>query len=344
MRRNIIFAIATGITVVALTAACSSDIPDNGATSGQETSLPIKLSFGNIATRSVQDSTFADGTQLAVFCDSSQHDQGGYRTIAAAPYFGAWVFTAQNGNMVTYDSHAYPHHNLHVDIYATNWPGGDANGDFFETGAAMPSSLTINTTTKQTTDAELQNADLLYGVKTAQAQTSATVNIKMYHMLSKLQFRIAPATGGFTQEELEGSTIKVLGVPKTYTFTLSKTDSTTFALQASRDATIGASSDTTSVEINNRILYNFQEGVVQDYWTEAIVPRKSFSMGDKFLSLTINNGIYKGMTLYYTLNTNLTLQGGKMYKFNISVQPDKLTGQFTLEPWETGPIDTFDDL
>lgn len=350
MRRNIIFAIATGITVVALTAACSSDIPDSGATSGQDKTLPINLGFDiagqtRSATQGVaQGATFADGSQMAVFCDSAAHTYQGF-SYPAAQHFGAWIFTAKGGVLTSTTSHNYPRHNWQANLYAMNWPGGDANGNFFTEGADYPTSgLTIKTKTTQISDEDLQDADLIYGTLMGQSQTSAKVTITVYHMLAKIQLRLFPDTTAFTANDLADCTVKLLGVPDGYTFDAYKTDATDMTRRSIRGGMITSNATTTEVEISSEIYPTEKRAEYLGTWTEAIVPLKQYVTGDKFLSLTINSGVYKGMTLYYNIGKNLTLESGMEYKFNITVSPDKLTGGFTLEPWSNGQVEIHDGL
>lgn len=321
-----------GLVLIASVAACSDDIASTPAAEEAGTPIRLNMAFSPVTKASIQDSAIADGQQIAVYCDTSDYRPNSWTHYAPAQYFGAWIFTGANGALSSPDGKRFPPNNRSVDLYALNDPGGT-----IVKGDSLPKAVTKKTLTTQQDNDALLNSDLIYGTLKNKEQTPESFTLRVYHMLAKIQVKIIPAVG-FDYSNLEGCTIELLGAPSGYTFTPAKVTDTVCAVQTARDGMVAAESTTTSVLLSNTVLHAFEQS---DDWTEAIIPMKTYSSGDNLFCVTINTGFYKGSKLYYKLDRNLKLEGGKAYKFKLTATPAQLKGTFTLTGWGTGATDTY---
>ena len=277
----------------------------------------IRLSSGVAAqqvTRSIatdlQGAQIADGIHVGFFIN--EHPESATTTYTQNLDYTANGMGAFSGTAVY-----YPQSGNGVDIYAyAPW----------ESGLLLTGTYAFTVATDQSTDDNYLASDLLWGqpmkngTESANpvARTKDNVPVSFKHLLSKIQVTLKPGSG-LTADDFKGATLKVLQVLPGTTLTLS-------------DGTISAASgDRTDL---TAATYDTQAAPASSVTAAAIVVPQTITERTKFFEVDLTTG----GKLFYTLpdgGGGLSLAGGKIYKYEITVNLTGLTVTSTIEDWAT---------
>lgn len=218
----------------------------------------------------------------------------------------------------------YPQSGEGVNIYAyAPW----------EDGLALDDSYPFTVETDQSGVDAYIASDLLWGQPMKEnsgipgtyitanpvARTQAAVPVTFTHLLSKIEVTLQ-AGKGLTVDDFRGAKLTILNTSPTTNLTL-------------KNGNITAASGIPTEII---AAYYIQQPTVDALTAAAIVVPQTIAKGTQFMKLHLATG----GELYYTLpNGNLddalTLESGKIYKYNITVNLTELTVTSTIKDWET---------
>lgn len=288
----------------------------------------IRLSSGldvQQLTRSI--ATGLQGNQIAKdvhvgFFINENVESGG---TATTTYTQNLDYTANgNGGLVSTSPVYYPQSGNGVNIYA-----------YAPYASSLSSTYSFTVKADQSTETDYLASDLLWGQPMKEddtgryvsanpvSRTSEAVPVSFKHLLSKIEVTLTPGSG-LTADDFKGATLKVLQVQCGITLTLSS-------------GAIGtASGDKTDV---TAATYSTTETPTA-LTAAAIVVPQTIAKETKFLEVDLTTG----GKLYYTLpdsGEGLTLAGGKIYKYTITVNLTGLTVTSKITDWEaigTDPV------
>lgn len=278
----------------------------------------IRLSSGVAAqqvTRSIatdlQGAQIADGIHVGFFIN--EHPESATTTYTQNLDYTADGTGAFSAGTAVY----YPQSGNGVNIYAyAPW----------KAGLSLAGTYAFTVATDQSTNDNYLTSDLLWGqpmkneTESANpvARTKANVPVSFKHLLSKIQVTLKPGSG-LTDDDFKGATLKVLQVLPGTTLTLSNGTIST------------ASGDRTDL---TAATYSTQAAPASPITAAAIVVPQTITKGTKFFEVDLTTG----GKLFYTLpggGKDLSLAGGKIYKYEITVNLTGLTVTSTIEDWAT---------
>lgn len=289
----------------------------------------IRLSSGldvQQVTRSIatglQGNQIASGVQVGFFINEAVQGGG----TATTTYTQNLDYTANGNGGFSGTTVYYPQSGKGVNIYAY--------APYASGITSFNSSYSFTVATDQSTDNNYLASDLLWGQPMKEndageyvsanpvSRTSEAVNISFKHLLSKIEVTLTPGSG-LTADDFKGATLKVFQVQCGITLTLST-------------GAIGtASGDKTDV---TAATYSTTETPTA-LTAAAIVVPQTIAKETKFLEVDLTTG----GKLYYTLpdsGEGLTLAGGKIYKYTITVNLTGLTVTSKITDWEAIGTDT----
>lgn len=308
------------MAVAAMTlAACNNEETDTWA--GE-----IRLSSGlevqqtrSIAT-DLQGAQIASGVHVGFFINENVASG----STATTTYTQNLDYTASGSGGFSGTAVYYPQSGNGVNIYAyAPW----------KTGLTLDGNYAFSIKADQSKDVEYLASDLLWGqpmkaganpgeyvTANPVARTKDAVSVSFKHLLSKIQVELKPdATSGLTADDFKGAKLEILSVKPEVSLTLT-------------DGTIASASGTAA----NVVAADYPTDATPTLTAAAIVVPQTFSKGAKFMKVTLaTDG-----KLFYTLpsgtgDTDLTLESGKIYKYEITVKLTGLTVTSKIEDWKT---------
>lgn len=150
------------------------------------------------------------------------------------------------------------------------------------------------------------------------ARTKDNVNVTFKHLLAKVQVKLIPDTdSGLNADDFKDAKLEILGVKPGVSLNLA-------------DGKINdASGDLIDV---TAATYPKDGTLSADGLTAAaIIVPQAFTSSTKFMKVTLATG----GELFYTLDQDLTLKSGYIYKYDITVKLTGLKVTSSVEPWAT---------
>ncbi len=305
------------MAVAAMTlAACNNEETDDWA--GE-----IRLSSGlevqqtrSIAT-GLQGNQIADGVHVGFFINED------VTSGATTTYTQNLDYTANGSGGFNGTTVYYPQSSNGVKIYAyAPW----------EAGLALNGNYAFSIKADQSKDADYLASGLLWGqpmkLKSGSnseyepanpvARTKDAVPVSFKHLLSKIQVELKPGDG-LTANDFKGAKLEILSALPSVSLTLA-------------NGTISSASGA----VTDVLAADYPTNATPTLTAAAIVVPQTFTKGTKFMQVTLATG----GELFYTLpnkdsDTDLTLESGKIYKYEITVKLTGLTVTSTIEDWET---------
>lgn len=204
-----------------------------------------------------------------------------------------------------------------------------------ETTTADPDGATFTISTTQNSDSDTK--ELLYSPGPQSPNTtnysysvnSSSLNIPLYHQLARIVVNVANPTEPSGNYQNDGFTVSsvTIGtdgnkVPTSATF--SEPASGNFGTWNSQgtDGTVTAKAETTVT--GNKATYS---AVIIPY--DGTTNSTYYQSGHKFITITTSRGVYT-----YTLTSNLNIEPGKQYTFNIT-NLNEIKLNVTVTAWDT---------
>lgn len=299
MRKELIFAAAA-----LMLAACSNDESmDNWA---GEIRLSSALQTQEVQTRgtdqALQSTQIASGVQVGVFIN----EQNG--TSFATNKQNALYTAGSDGTLTPAENDIFfPQNGAGVNIYAyAPYQSDYANG---VTGT-MEFTVADNQSS-ETAGSGYLASDLIWGqpggtvgevtYSNPVARTSERIPLVFNHKLSKIDVTLS-AGDGLTTDDFKNATLSIVNAQTKTSITLN-----TGVLTPSTD-------DTSKSDV---VMAKYEDA--STLTASAIIPPQSFAANSKFLEVALDSS----GKLYYTLPAAITLNEGKVYKYEIKVN---LTG------------------
>lgn len=313
------------MAVAAMTlAACNNEETDTWA--GE-----IRLSSGLEAQQTRSIATDLQGVQIAsdVHVGFFINENVASGSTATTTYTQNLDYTASGSGGFNGTAVYYPQSGNGVNIYAyAPW----------KTSLTLDGNYAFSIKADQSKDADYLASDLLWGqpmkLKSGSdseyepanpvARTKNAVPVSFKHLLSKIQVELKPdATNGLTADDFKGAKLEILSVKPEVSLTLA-------------DGTIAAASGTAA----NVVAADYPTDATPALTAAAIVVPQTFSKGAKFMQVTLTTG----GELFYTLpsgagDADLTLESGKIYKYEITVKLTGLTVTSKIEDWKPIGVD-----
>jgi hypothetical protein len=294
--KKVFFFAALAAATVSMT-SCNNDdeVIDNNAP------VEIRLSSTNeasLSTRSndqdIQLTQFDASESIGVFINE---DAGTPTTTYSQPL----EYTANgSGGMTTPAAQYFPQSGRGVNIHAF-YP--------FSAASDLETIGNFSIATNQSTDVNYKASDLMYGVPASNPveRTSSAVQLTFNHLLSKINIELK-AGNGLNASQLEGATVKLIGIKPETTF-----DPATGAITAATGTATDITVMTTDVT---------RKG-------SAIIVPQTRAINAAFIEVTLATS----GKLTYKLTAETTFTGKNQYDYEITVNLTELTVTSTISPW-----------
>ena len=308
------------MALVAFTSCYNDEVADNQKA---DTSRPIVLSSALEKSRAVtQDEQIVSGQYVYAWADVAS---------TQVSWFNRWLLTANGSGAFTCASGTekyFPKGNAPVDIYAIH-----GRYQFAENAAFPSTGYTFSVHNDQTSTAYYCESDLLYGIKKNATYNAEGVNVKFYHMLSKLEV-VLKASGALTDDDLADAEVNILGVQAQVTFTPEKLEEAGIADSPTRESMLTLSTEQqaakTDIIMNTVVAPKGDTGFGTEVG-EACIPPQSFDT-DQFIKIVLHSANYNGTTLYVPLH-NQEMHSGYKYTFQVTVNSHMALASIAVTPW-----------
>lgn len=313
----------TIVAVAIFIASCSSDTEINKATNR----VPIELgtSMQVTATRSndqtLQATELVAGQTAGVYVYYT-----GAKAKASGVTYGyqnkSYAATGTSGDLALASGETTPYYpedkSKAVDIYVYSPRVSTLSGEL-----SAQTAVAFNTAADQTSAANYQNSDFVWGVKENVTTTASAVEVPLIHKLSKINVNIAAGTG-VALSSLKGASItladvNLAGTANLTTGAVSTTGSTTSTLTFTT-----ATADPTGTFVSNTS--------TSCYTASAIIIPQTITSKD--LTITLSNG----STYKYSLSK--AFAASTSYTFDITVNASGLSLTTTISDWTSGGTTT----
>ena len=336
------------IMIALLFTACSSDVVTEQTSEGR---IPICLNAivdGAGATRGYTNTGLRNNTKVWVWADMINLSDS-----RVTEYFNGWELKATNtsgARLVLGDDSEnkfFPATNV-LNMYSMT---GNFSGYAINSRNSLPVSPafiyhTVND--NQTTEAGYYNSDLLFSQVLNQEPVLATdgVNLKFYHMLSRVRVVLIPGNGNTTNDNynndvLRTATVTLLNVETRVKFTPSKSlTMDELAEQSVRASMIEVApknpDDAADYEprrditINTGVVaYDEHNQVTDACFGDAIIVPQTVSAGE-FIKVTLTDpGTELTYDTYFRFDSDFTFESGKQYRFLLTL--DRIGNSFELK-------------
>ena len=308
------------MALVAFTSCYNDEVADNQKA---DTSRPIVLSSALEKSRAVtQDEQIVSGQYVYAWADVAS---------TQASWFNRWLLTANGSGAFTCESGTekyFPKGNAAIDIYAIH-----GRYQFAENAAFPSDGYTFSVHNDQSSTVNYCESDLLYGIKKGATYDAAGVDVKFYHMLSKLEV-VLKAGGSLTDEDLDNAEVNILGVQAQVTFTPEKLTEVGLADSPTREGMLTLATEEqaakTAIIMNTVVAPKGDTGFGTEVG-EACIPPQSFDT-DQFIKIVLHSANYNGTTLYVPLH-NQEMHSGYKYTFQVTVNSHLAYASVAVTPW-----------
>lgn len=316
-------------------AACSND--ENEIVNDGPVELQLSSGVEVQQTRAnTQSTAILNGEKVYAWADEVISTSP---TSSTSEHIKAWNLTAGNNNALTGTSQYFPQSGNSVNIYALH--GNSGSTTFTEGTTEFPTSFAHNVENNQApgTGSSMANyakSDLLYARAMGVDRSEASGNVKtqvltFYHMLSKVEVALVSGKGS---PDLGNATVTIENTKLKATFTPDKSkdiaDETNGQLnRAGMIAVPNVDNDAASITIGNSTSTDFESGTTINYNEAIIVPQTISGTDVQFIKVQLKNNA----ALSYKVS-NLILESGKKYTYNITVNLTGLEVTSTIEDWD----------
>lgn len=297
-------------------AACGNE--DESDDWAGEIRLSSGLAVQKAESRSIaaelQAEQIASGVNVGFFINEAVNEN------PATTYTQNLSYTATGSGNFDGTTVYYPQSGNGVNIYAYA-P--------YAAGLALDGNYSFTVKENQSTDADYLASDLLWGqpmklkenstdeyvTANPVARTKENVSVTFKHLLSKVQVTLKPGNG-LTADDFKGATLSILQVLPTTSLIL---NSGVISRASGEETNITAAT--------------YPTDATPTLTASAIVVPQTITRGTQFMKVHLN----AGGDLYYTIPTDqdLTLESGKIYKYEITVNLTGLTVTSSIIEWET---------
>ena len=241
-------------------------------------------------------------------------------------YINAWTLTAQSNGSLTGNSKYYPTDDSDLNFYALH--GNFVSSTFTENETEFPAPYVIHSVTADQSGAEnYAKSDLLYAVTKGVTRSSSAVKLQFYHMLSKVEVALKSGEG---EPNLIGAIVTIEGTQLDAKFEPSKDED--MSDRQNRTDMIVAEGSLTSIKIWTAITAdNF--GTDTQYAEAVLVPGQELKAGATFIKVKLQNNA----TFSYKIDSELKLESGMKYTYNITVNQSGLSVSSEIKNWDTAP-------
>lgn len=228
----------------------------------------------------------------------------------AALYNAEQLTVGANGALTGTTAMYFPQTGNAVNIRALH---GTFTETFSEGETAFPASIGFAVAeTQNGSGSAYVQSDLLYAAQTA-AKTKTAVQLKFYHMLSKLELNITKDPT--VTDEIKSVTLDGVAIDGTFT----PGTTADISEQTTRAAMVKASNQTETMTL----------GTSTTGSNDAIVVPQA--TGGKTITFTLN----EGGKLYYTFPEGKAFESGKKHVYNVKLTLTGIEVESSIEPWDT---------
>ena len=335
-------ALSMAVAALALTACTADEVKQQNAQQGQ---IPIRLtaSLNDNMTRAFTLDRIPKDTKVYVWADminlSDSH---------RSEYFKGWELLAgvRPGELESDDVKFFPATNV-LDLYAMV---GTFSGYSINTKNPLPTAGIYHTVRdNQVSEGAYYASDLLYAqVRNQEPVAEATgVELKFYHMLSKVRVVLIPGTGStandaYDNDLLKTATVTLLDLETRARFTPAKeVAQLDFQQQATRAAMVAAApknaNDAEDYQPRRDMViatgvpaYDAEGKVVDSSYGDAVIVPQTVSAGE-FIKVTLTDpGTGLTEDTYFCFDDDFTFESGKQYQFRLTL--DRIGRTYSVTP------------
>lgn len=313
------------LTIVAAAifiASCSSDTEINKATNR----VPIELGTSMQVTSTRSNDQTLQATELVAGQTAGVYVyyKGNKATTSSYGYLNkSYAATGTSGDLALASGETTPYYpddkSKAVDIYVYSPRVSTLSGELSAQTAVM-----FNTAADQTSAANYQNSDFVWGVKENVTTTTSAVEVPLTHKLSKINVNIAAGTG-VTLSSLVGASITLADVNLAGTANL-----TTGAVSTTGSTTSTLTFTTATAAPTGKLA---SSATTDCYTASAIIIPQTITSKD--LTITLSNGSK------YKYSLSKAFAASTSYTFDITVDAKGLSLTTTIADWTAdtgGPI------
>lgn len=310
--------------------ACSTD---SEGTVQRETPMEISLisSLSNASTRGSLDT---DGSITRLQSTQIAADETVYAWVdanngsASSSYINAWQLTAKGDGTFSGTTQYYPSTGGNIDVYCIH-----ANLDATPTGAFPATAVTHTVMADQSTAANYQKSDLLYGsVQNQGRKTSQPVVFK--HKLAKIEVKLKVGDG------MPAARLMDAGTAVYIQNTLPKASYTPAKAPALADggaiATYGGSVTATGTAADIKMYMQKETDATATIlaFGEAVIVPQSVSPTANFIKIRLTDGAEFFAKLGGT--GDKVFEAGKKYVYTVTVNLSALSLTSSITDWDDG--------
>lgn len=243
----------------------------------------------------------------------------------ATAYINAWTLTANGSAGFTGSTqYYYPTDGSKLNFYAMHGDFGSTS--FTEGTSAFPTSaITHSVAGNQTQAGDYAKSDLLYAIKKDVSRSKEDVELTFYHMLSKVEVVLKSGSGS---PDLDGATVTIENTKLKADFTPGK--DVTMTDQSARAGMVTTTSDDNNVASITIPTVTTTDFSANTSYGAAIVVPQTIAKDASFIKVTLASGV----TLSYKIpDSDLTLESGKKYIYQITVNMGELSVTSKIEDW-----------
>lgn len=246
-------------------------------------------------------------------------------TPDATPYIQAWTLAANGSGGFTGSDQHYPTDGSKLNFYAMHGDFGSTS--FTEGTSAFPTSaITHSVAGNQTQAGDYAKSDLLYAIKKDVSRSKEDVELTFYHMLSKVEVVLKSGSGS---PDLDGATVTIENTKLKADFTPSK-DATMTEQSARANMVTTSTSDNNAAPITIPTVTTTDFNSNDNYGAAIVVPQ-TIAKDASFIKVVLASNV----ALSYKIpdESGLTLESGKKYIYQITVNMGELSVTSKIENW-----------
>lgn len=308
------------IPAMLLLSGCGNDDVAGDADGQQPTELRFRCSINALTRADTQATTLMKGEKAYFWVDA-------IKDLIYPDAVKAWELTSdgENGFDEPAEKKYFPEGSVGVDVYSLH--GLFADGAIVPGETAFPSNLAVHVAADQRATADYAKSDFLFGVRTGVKRTDGPIEMKYYHLFSKVEIALK-AGDGVDPEALKQADVRLLGV-------LTAADFKSGDVTEAEMADSGRRAKMLTGDEDSRGEVAVAAVATDDYsdWGEAVVVPQAVPAGN-FIAVSLPES---ERPLYFALPSDKQLETGKKYRFEILVEQSelKIDGQ-TVADWAEG--------
>lgn len=243
---------------------------------------------------------------------------------SGAPHFNAWELTSdgQGSLSPTGEMQYFPDGDETLSLYSLS--GNFTKGDIIAGETPFPAQgLSYSVGSDQRGEMGYSDSDLLYAAQNNVGQEDGSIDLRFYHMLSKVEVLLKPG-GGVTAEELRKATVLIDAVVDG-SFTPKKVTTADLADVSVRNNMVAATGTLGTIQTSPKVI---DDATKTEYGCAVFFPQ---TVTGRFITIILSDN-----RRYYYTAKELTFESGKHYIFRLTPDSWSLEMNLQIQDWTDG--------